>query len=133
MGGRVCSSRARSGRGSTFSFTDAVGIARGGAPTCRGSCRSRTRGAATSAPAAASCVAEDNPVNQLLARRLLEKAGHDVTVVEHRPSPPSTRSRATRFDAVLMDVQMPEMDGFDATSRIRGAEAGRLPPADHRA
>src|SRR4029079_15903959 len=62
-------------------------------------------------------LAEDNRVNQVLAARLLEKQGHTVVVVgsglevlaalEARPS--------EHFDMVLMDVQMPEMDGFAAT------------------
>jgi signal transduction histidine kinase/DNA-binding response OmpR family regulator len=67
-------------------------------------------------------VAEDNPVNQRLAARMLEKEGHEVAVAANgREALAAWRNRS--FDLILMDMQMPEMDGFQATSAIRGAEA----------
>ena len=66
-------------------------------------------------------VAEDNRVNQTLAQRLLEKRGHTVTVVETGRAAVEAVEKQT-FDLVLMDVQMPEMDGLEATAAIRQRE-----------
>ena len=66
-------------------------------------------------------LAEDNAVNQFLAVRLLEKRGHAVVVAETGKSALEALEKQT-FDLVLMDVQMPEMDGFEATAAIRERE-----------
>jgi CheY-like chemotaxis protein len=64
---------------------------------------------------------EDNAVNQTLAVRLLEKRGYTVTVAgDGRQA--LTAMDKEHFDLVLMDVQMPEMDGFEATAAIREKE-----------
>jgi two-component system, sensor histidine kinase and response regulator len=68
-------------------------------------------------------LAEDNPVNQLLATRLLEKRGHHV-IVAHNGTDALAALDRQRFDLVLMDLQMPEMDGFEATAAIREREKG---------
>ncbi len=66
-------------------------------------------------------LAEDNAVNQVLAVRLLEKRGHSVTVAGNGKEVLTALEKDT-FDLVLMDVQMPEMDGFEATAAIREKE-----------
>ena len=74
-------------------------------------------------------LAEDGLVNQTVARRLLEKHGHAVTVVGDGAEALEALAAAP-FDVVLMDVQMPVLDGFAATAAIRGREretAGHLP------
>jgi PAS domain S-box-containing protein len=66
-------------------------------------------------------LAEDNAVNQRLAVRLLEKRGHHVTVAGNGAEALAAMD-THEFDLVFMDVQMPEMDGLEATSVIRGKE-----------
>jgi len=69
-------------------------------------------------------LAEDNPVNVKLARRLLEKRGHDVVVAANGQEALDLLRSDGPFDVVLMDVQMPVMDGFAATAAIRDGETG---------
>jgi CheY-like chemotaxis protein len=66
-------------------------------------------------------LAEDNPINQRLAVRLLEKMGHHVTVAQDGAETVA-KFQSGHFDVILMDVQMPVMSGFEATQRIRESE-----------
>jgi PAS domain S-box-containing protein len=69
-------------------------------------------------------LAEDNPINQKLALVLLQKAGFMVDTVDNGLKA-YERFQQESYSIVLMDVQMPEMDGFEATQKIRQWEAGR--------
>jgi len=70
-------------------------------------------------------LAEDNPVNQQLAVRLLRKRGHFVVVANNGREAVNQleKNQFRGFDLVLMDVQMPEMDGWEATAAIRARES----------
>jgi CheY-like chemotaxis protein len=74
-------------------------------------------------------VAEDNPINRRLAVALLERMGHSPVIVENGRDAVREVEKGN-FDLVLMDVQMPEVDGLEATAAIRTAErfTGRCTP-----
>jgi Amt family ammonium transporter len=119
------------GKGSTFTLTVSTGALDGvrllahptesqlsadpvqisSAPTARLDCR--------------VLLAEDGPDNQRLIALLLRKAGAEVTIVENGQTAHDTaltaRDAGTPFDVILMDMQMPVMDGYDATGRLRRA------------
>jgi signal transduction histidine kinase len=126
------------GTGSTFHFTLDFGLqpARdclpgGAAPTETAeapSCQEPVRGVEPG-PRLDILLVEDNAINRRLAQHVLEKAGHAVVVTDGGASALAALERA-RFDLVLMDVQMPGMDGIETTLRIREKEkaaGGRVP------
>jgi PAS domain S-box-containing protein len=116
MGGTI-EVQSAPGRGSEFSFTiemppagqaypeNAVPV-----PSNRASCR--------------LLLAEDNPLNRELIKAMLERAGHEVVTVNDGAEAVRVAIR-NAFDAILMDVQMPEMDGYTAVRAIRTATEDR--------
>ncbi len=77
----------------------------------------------TSAAPRAVLLVEDNVVNQMVTRRLLEKLGHQVTLAVDGSEAVAACAKAS-FDVVLMDCHMPVMDGFEATRRLRDSGFG---------
>jgi len=115
------------GVGSTFHFTARFGLRTDGAePPATAKTRSHantSRQFRTGDRALQVLLAEDNAINQQLTRRVLEKAGHIVTVVGNGGKALDALDGGA-FDVILMDVQMPWMDGLEATAAIRQQEEG---------
>lgn len=133
MGG-VRSLRSTPGQGSTFSFTAplAVDAQRAEPPAPRANGRpAGTVGELLKRPAAGRklCVllAEDTPTNQVLVSHALGKRGHRVTVARNGQMAISL-AEAGAFDVILMDLQMPGVDGFEATAAIRALPGGERTP-----
>ncbi len=124
MGGRI-DVKSIPGGGSTFTFSVPVQVSEPRAPSLE---REEPRVAVTLTPVPQSrhiLLAEDNPVNERLARRVLEKQGYVVTVARNGREAIDLACASTNpnpFDAILMDIQMPLIDGLEATQAIRRFE-----------
>ncbi|GAB4141386.1 MAG: hypothetical protein Kow0040_30070 [Thermogutta sp.] len=131
LGGDI-TARSTPGKGSTFSVTVATGDISGvtmlESPD-EALAASRTKGGVGAAPSVRLqgriLLAEDGPDNQRLISSILKKAGAEVTLVENGQAALDTAlaalDRGEPFDLILMDMQMPVMDGYTATARLRQA------------
>jgi len=120
MGGTI-SAQSEPGRGSTFRFELELAP-----PVAADTRAAQTGGQPASAPdfwadPPLVLVAEDSQINQIVAARALERCGCRVHVVSDGQQAIQAL-RAQQFDAVLMDCQMPEMDGYQATAELRRLE-----------
>jgi CheY-like chemotaxis protein len=120
MGGTI-GAESEPGHGSTFWFELdlSASVPSDGAPASPRVVNDSARGLAPTAPLV--LVAEDSPVNQIAAVRALERCGYRAQVVGNGREAVHALSTGC-YDAVFMDCEMPEMDGYEATTQLRHRE-----------
>jgi PAS domain S-box-containing protein len=122
MGGEI-GAESEPGRGSTFWFEIALPLHATAEDDSRRTGKPTPSSVEAWSTAPLVLIAEDNPVNQIVAVRALERCGCRAEVVaDGRQALDALASK--RYDAVLMDCQMPEMDGYEATTELRRRENG---------
>lgn len=128
MGGHI-DFTSREGVGSTFRFDVRLALADEATPntTIAGSAEAIGHASMRPARKLKLLVAEDNRINQLVVRKILEKMGHAVEMAENGLVALERLSRE-QFDAILMDCEMPECDGYTATHLVRSGEVVGVDP-----
>jgi CheY-like chemotaxis protein/HPt (histidine-containing phosphotransfer) domain-containing protein len=123
MGGQV-QVQSAPGQGSTFSFT--ARLRQACEAVASGADRDQITGPGACSPTQPLRIllADDNEVNQRISKALLERQGHQVHSVGNGRDALAALASEAPFDVVLMDVQMPGMDGLQATAALRRREAG---------
>jgi len=126
MGGRI-EVESAPGAGSSFAVTVAFAIDQAEFPGAAAANALGGRAVVPSFPGARILLVEDNPFNQMVAREMIERTGATVRIAQNGQEGLEAVLEDLPFNMILMDIQMPVMDGFESTRLIRQTPEGRGP------